>query len=57
MNLLSNDVGRLDYGFIFIHYVWVLPFQAVFICWLIWREVRYAAVIGKALYIHFWMRK
>jgi len=27
VNLLSNDVGRLDYGFIFMHYVWVLPLQ------------------------------
>lgn len=27
INLLSNDVSRLDYGFIFLHYVWVLPIQ------------------------------
>lgn len=27
INLLSNDVARLDYGFIFIHYIWILPFQ------------------------------
>lgn len=30
INLLSNDVSRLDYGFIYIHYVWVLPFQVNF---------------------------
>lgn len=30
INLLSNDVSRLDYGFIFLHYVWVLPFQVRF---------------------------
>ncbi|XP_062556045.1 ATP-binding cassette sub-family C member 4 isoform X2 [Armigeres subalbatus] len=46
INLLSNDVSRLDYGFIFLHYVWVLPFQAVFTCYLIWRQVRWAAVVG-----------
>ncbi|XP_058822715.1 ATP-binding cassette sub-family C member 4-like [Topomyia yanbarensis] len=46
INLLSNDVSRLDYGFIFLHYVWVLPFQAVFTCYLIWRSVQWAAVIG-----------
>lgn len=27
VNLLSNDVGRLDMGFIFAHYIWILPFQ------------------------------
>ncbi|XP_053697137.1 ATP-binding cassette subfamily C member 4 [Sabethes cyaneus] len=46
INLLSNDVSRLDYGFIFLHYVWVLPFQAVFTCYLIWRSVQWAAVVG-----------
>lgn len=46
INLLSNDVSRLDYGFIFLHYVWVLPFQSVFTCYLIWRQVRWAAVVG-----------
>ncbi|XP_001843089.2 probable multidrug resistance-associated protein lethal(2)03659 [Culex quinquefasciatus] len=46
INLLSNDVSRLDYGFIFLHYVWVLPFQAIFTCYLIWRQVQWAAVVG-----------
>lgn len=27
VNLLSNDVSRLDYGFIFVHYIWILPLQ------------------------------
>ncbi|XP_053671125.1 ATP-binding cassette sub-family C member 4-like [Anopheles nili] len=46
INLLSNDVSRLDYGFIYMHYVWVLPFQACFTCYLIWRRVQWAAVVG-----------
>lgn len=70
VNLLSNDVSRLDYGFIFVHYIWILPFQGNFnanspsfnvmfyqlilparfvaslICYLIWREVKYAALVG-----------
>jgi ATP-binding cassette, subfamily C (CFTR/MRP), member 4 len=80
VNLLSNDVSRLDYGFIFVHYIWVLPIQgniscailsiaikiyvfcnfrlslphpfprhsfvACLICYLIWREVKYAAIVG-----------
>lgn len=27
VNLMSNDVGRLDKGFLFCHYIWILPFQ------------------------------
>jgi ABC transporter transmembrane region len=27
VNLLSNDVSRLDYGFIFVHFIWILPLQ------------------------------
>lgn len=29
VNLLSNDVSRLDYGFIFVHYIWILPIQGI----------------------------
>jgi len=27
VNLLSNDVSRLDYGFIYVHFIWILPVQ------------------------------
>lgn len=30
VNLLSNDVSRLDYGFIFVHFIWILPIQGEF---------------------------
>jgi hypothetical protein len=29
VNLLSNDVSRLDYGFILVHYIWILPIQGM----------------------------
>ena len=31
VNLLSNDVSRLDYALIFIHYIWILPFQGAYL--------------------------
>jgi ATP-binding cassette, subfamily C (CFTR/MRP), member 4 len=46
VNLLSNDVSRLDYGFIYMHYVWVLPLQSVLICYLLWLDVGLPALIG-----------
>ncbi|XP_037945079.1 multidrug resistance-associated protein 4 [Teleopsis dalmanni] len=46
INLLSNDVNRLDYGFIFVHWIWIMPLQAVIICYLIWLRIGIAAVVG-----------
>lgn len=46
VNLLSNDVSRLDYGFIFAHYIWILPLQSCLICYLLWRNVKWAAFVG-----------
>lgn len=46
VNLLSNDVSRLDYGFIYAHYVWILPIQSALVAYLIWRQVQWAALVG-----------
>lgn len=39
VNLISNDVGRLDLAMIFIHYLWVGPLETVLITYLMYREV------------------
>ena len=39
VNLISNDVGRLDLAMIFIHYLWVGPVETMFITYLMYREV------------------
>lgn len=46
VNLLSNDVSRLDYGFIYVHYAWLMPITAILICYLIWGQVGFASVVG-----------
>lgn len=46
VNLLSNDVSRLDFVFQFMHYVWILPFQSILISYLIWRQVGLASLVG-----------
>lgn len=39
VNLISNDVGRLDLATIFIHYLWVGPMETCLITYLMYREV------------------
>ncbi|XP_045760472.1 ATP-binding cassette sub-family C member 4 isoform X1 [Maniola jurtina] len=46
VNLLSNDVNRFDYAFIFTHFIWLLPLQVVLVCYLIYTKIGYAAIIG-----------
>lgn len=39
VNLISNDVGRLDLATIFIHYLWVGPLETCLITYLMYKEV------------------
>lgn len=45
VNLMSNDVGRLDLATIFVHYLWVGPLQTLFITYLMYLEVGVALPI------------
>lgn len=40
VNLMSNDLGRLDLATIFVHYLWVGPLETLFITYLMYLEVR-----------------
>ncbi|XP_072936015.1 ATP-binding cassette sub-family C member 4-like [Epargyreus clarus] len=46
VNLLSNDVNRFDYAFIYTHFIWLLPLQVVLVCYLIYIKIGYAAIVG-----------
>uniref|UniRef100_A0A1B0C9L7 Uncharacterized protein n=1 Tax=Lutzomyia longipalpis TaxID=7200 RepID=A0A1B0C9L7_LUTLO len=46
VNLLSNDVGRLDLSIIFLHYLWVGPLETLVVTYLMYREVGVSAVFG-----------
>lgn len=39
VNLISNDVGRLDVSVIHMHYLWLGPVEIGVVTWLMWREV------------------
>lgn len=36
VNLLSNDVNRMDVAVIFIHYLWIGPLQTAIVTYLTW---------------------
>lgn len=46
VNLLSNDVGRLDLSVLFIHYLWIGPLECIVITYLMYREIGISSVIG-----------
>ncbi|XP_075985083.1 ATP-binding cassette sub-family C member 4-like [Anticarsia gemmatalis] len=46
VNLLSNDVNRFDYAFIYAHFIWLLPLQLIVVCYLIYLKIGYAAIVG-----------
>lgn len=39
VNLLSNDVGRLDIAIIFLHFLWVGPIETLLVTYLMYLEV------------------
>ncbi|XP_043864283.1 ATP-binding cassette sub-family C member 4 isoform X2 [Drosophila mojavensis] len=46
INLISNDVSRLDYALVFAHYIWILPIHSLVTCYIVWLQVGVPALIG-----------
>ncbi|KAJ8684021.1 hypothetical protein QAD02_019813, partial [Eretmocerus hayati] len=46
MNLLTNDVNRLDYSVFMIHYIWIAPLQTIVVSYLLYQEMGLAPLIG-----------
>lgn len=46
VNLLSNDVSRFEIMPMFLHQMWVGPFTALVIMYLLYQEAGYAGIIG-----------
>lgn len=44
VNLLSNDVGRLDIAIIFLHFLWVGPIETLCVTYLMYSKVKYCAL-------------
>lgn len=39
INLISNDLGRMDTFIQFTHYLWLAPLQALMVTYLMYQEV------------------
>ncbi|XP_060517421.1 probable multidrug resistance-associated protein lethal(2)03659 isoform X2 [Cylas formicarius] len=46
INLLSNDVQRFDFVAVFLHYLWIMPFQVILVSYFIWQEVGISSLAG-----------
>ncbi|XP_026726078.1 multidrug resistance-associated protein 4-like [Trichoplusia ni] len=46
VNLLSNDIARFDYAFMFLHYLWIVPIQAAVVLYFLYEVAGYAPFVG-----------
>lgn len=53
VNLLSNDVSRLDLSIMFVHYLWVGPVETMIVSYLMYREIGVSAFVGVAFMLSF----
>ncbi|XP_037952862.1 probable multidrug resistance-associated protein lethal(2)03659 [Teleopsis dalmanni] len=53
VNLISNDVGRLDLSVIHMHYLWLGPLEIIIVTYLMSREIGVSALFGVAFMLLF----
>jgi len=53
INFLSSDITRLEASLVDLHYIWIAPIQIVLIIYIIFSEIRWAAVIGMSIFLLF----
>ncbi|KAH9634039.1 hypothetical protein HF086_001241 [Spodoptera exigua] len=46
VNLLSNDVARFDYAFMFLHYLWVVPLQVGVVLYFVYDAAGWAPYVA-----------
>lgn len=49
MNLMTNDLGRFDLGFIFLGYTIIAPIQACVFIYFLWVEIGTGTFGGAAM--------
>ncbi|XP_065369875.1 probable multidrug resistance-associated protein lethal(2)03659 [Calliphora vicina] len=53
VNLMSNDVGRLDTSMLHVHYLWIGPIAIAIVTYLMYLEIGVSSLFGVALMLLF----
>lgn len=53
VNLLSNDVGKMDLSTIFLHYLWLGPLETIVITYFMYQQIGSSAFVGVAFLVLF----
>ncbi|XP_044727747.1 ATP-binding cassette sub-family C member 4-like [Chrysoperla carnea] len=46
INLLSNDVNRFDFVFVFLYYILISPIQLIIVSYFLWENVQFSCLCG-----------
>ncbi|XP_026805630.1 probable multidrug resistance-associated protein lethal(2)03659 isoform X2 [Rhopalosiphum maidis] len=62
VNLITNDVNRINKAFKHIHYLWIGPLQIILVTYYLWQEIGAASIIGVTVFfvlgpLHSWLGK
>ncbi|XP_073845417.1 probable multidrug resistance-associated protein lethal(2)03659 [Musca autumnalis] len=53
VNLISNDVGRLDTSVLHMHFIWIGPLEIFLVTYFMYKEIGPSALIGVAVMLLF----
>ncbi|KAF0749477.1 putative multidrug resistance-associated protein lethal(2)03659, partial [Aphis craccivora] len=53
VNLISNDVNRIDLAFRFIQFLWIGPLQTILVTYFLWQEIGVSSIIGITVFLAF----
>ncbi|XP_011696221.1 PREDICTED: probable multidrug resistance-associated protein lethal(2)03659 [Wasmannia auropunctata] len=53
VNFLSSDITRLEASLVDLHYIWIAPVQIIWITYVTFNEIGWAALIGISVFLLF----
>lgn len=53
VNFLSSDITRLEASLVDLHYIWIAPLQIIWITYVTFYEIGWAALIGISVFLLF----